>query len=225
MEKDIKLIESLRYDASQKSLSRLAMHFARLSNSAAILFERQLNLSRLQHTLEQTLSPLQQGLYKIRITLDPQDDIEISASPLSPPKEQIHISISDIAINSQRILQRHKSNQRNVYNSERDKALQQGFHDVLFFNEHDQLAEASIHNVFILEDGVYYTPPIHCGALPGVMRQWLLENKPKQYKERTITRAALCQSEQIILTNSVAEIVHANFPPPASAETTRALIL
>ncbi|PCI47922.1 MAG: hypothetical protein COB51_05475 [Moraxellaceae bacterium] len=241
MNKNTLLIESLRYDATQKKLHRLDQHMKRLRASAQILFEIRLHENKLRQAIQQTLHKLlrdiehhniehhniehhniehselqpqsratQTGLYKIRITLDFKGAFQITSSPLPSRQEAIHICISDQEIDSENIFQRHKTTQRNLYNSERQRVQPQGFHDVVFFNQKGELAEASIHNVFILQNGIYYTPPLACGALPGVMRHCLLKNHPNLYKERIITQAEFLHAENIRLTNSVVEILQAN---------------
>lgn len=53
---------------------------------------------------------------------------------------------------------------------ERERAIKDGFQDVLFLNENDQIAETSTANLFWLKEGVLFTPALECGILPGVMR-------------------------------------------------------
>ena len=48
------------------------------------------------------------------------------------------------------------------------------FWDVVFLNERGEVAEGARSNVFLRRDGVFLTPPLSSGALPGVLRSELL---------------------------------------------------
>lgn len=218
------LIESLRFDASQKKLYRLNQHIERLRASAKILFRIQLHEDKLRQALDQALhqaldnqpnqkaKEVQPRLYKIRITMDCNGAFNITSSPLPSHHSPVRICLSNSTIRSENIFQRHKTTQRSLYDAERKRALQQDFHEVIFFNQKEELAEGSIHNVFILERGIYYTPPLACGVLPGIMRASLLQSNPSLYQERVITKTSLLQAEHILLTNSVVEILQAYIP-------------
>ena len=63
------------------------------------------------------------------------------------------------------------------------------------------VAEGSGENVFLVKDGVIYTPPIACGLLPGVLRAQLLAQGAVQ--ERVLWLSDLQRAEGIWLINSV----------------------
>jgi para-aminobenzoate synthetase/4-amino-4-deoxychorismate lyase len=46
--------------------------------------------------------------------------------------------------------------------------------DVIFLNERGEVAEGARSNVFVERDGVFLTPPLASGALPGVLRAEML---------------------------------------------------
>ena len=73
---------------------------------------------------------------------------------------------------------RHKTTRRQVYEQEYKEACEQGYDDVLFRNERDEVTEGAISNVFIERDGQWFTPPVSCGLLPGIYRRHLLETMP-----------------------------------------------
>src|SRR6185369_209127 len=56
--------------------------------------------------------------------------------------------------------------------------------DVIFWNERGEITESSIANVVVEIDGELFTPPIECGLLPGVFRNYLLAQG--KIKERVI---------------------------------------
>ncbi len=57
----------------------------------------------------------------------------------------------------------------------RQEALASGADEAILLNTRGQVAEASIANLFVLQDGVLKTPPVADGALPGIMRRALIE--------------------------------------------------
>ena len=80
-----------------------------------------------------------------------------------------------------------KTTQRDLYNAARDrlncdfhageKGREENTFDVLLFNQNGEITETSIANVAIeKEPGVWITPRVECGLLPGVFRRHLLES-------------------------------------------------
>jgi para-aminobenzoate synthetase/4-amino-4-deoxychorismate lyase len=57
--------------------------------------------------------------------------------------------------------------------------------------------------VFVKLDGRWYTPPVSCGLLPGVMRAELLADAALGATERVIPLAELDRAQALMLTNSV----------------------
>ena len=93
---------------------------------------------------------------------------------------------------------RHKTTRRQAY---APFAPQEGCFDTLLFNAAGELTEFTIGNVAIKLDGQWWTPPVSCGLLPGVMRAELLSQG--KLSERVLTREDLVRAEGIELINSV----------------------
>ena len=72
---------------------------------------------------------------------------------------------------------------------------------MLFLNERGEVTEGATSNVVAKMAGVFITPPLHCGLLPGVFREELLTQGI--IRERIITRNELESAEEIHLINSV----------------------
>ena len=126
-------------------------------------------------------------------------NIQIQRKPLG------RIQLSHVRINSNNIFQSHKTTIRKTYNEEYKRAMKEGFMDFLFLNEKEEIVETSISNLFIKKDNQYYTPPLSSGALPGVMREYLL--KKGKLKEKTLTITDLQFADKIYLCNSVRGIM------------------
>ena len=75
----------------------------------------------------------------------------------------------------------------------------------IFFNEKGNLCEGCTTNIFIIKDKAIYTPSIKCGLLPGIVRQWIINNFDVIEKE--ITREELLNSDEVFLTNSLVGVI------------------
>lgn len=88
---------------------------------------------------------------------------------------------------------------------EREKALKEGYDEVLFLNEEDIICEGSISNVFFIKNNTIYTPSIKCGILNGIMRQWIINRY--NVIEGQYTLEQLYSSDGIFITNSLIGIM------------------
>ena len=96
----------------------------------------------------------------------------------------------------------HKTTHRDVYDRELASAISARCDDALFFNERGELTEGAVHNIFIVKDGVWKTPPIQSGLLPGTYRGKILREHPDA-REELLTLEDLVRAEEIHLCNSV----------------------
>jgi len=93
---------------------------------------------------------------------------------------------------------RHKTTRRDAYTRFKTPA---GSFDTLLYNQDGQLTEFTIGNLALQIDGVWYTPPLSCGLLPGVMRAEALASGLLQ--ERVLRRDELHHAQAAALLNSV----------------------
>jgi len=101
----------------------------------------------------------------------------------------------------------HKTTLRRLYDDERQHAVAAGFYEVLFCNEKGEVTEGSITNIFIRKGDFFYTPPVDCGLLAGVFRQYLMAANPLRVKEAVLTRQDLAEADTIYVANSVRGLV------------------
>jgi branched-chain amino acid aminotransferase len=83
----------------------------------------------------------------------------------------------------------------------RREAVERGADDAILLNSQGRLAEASAANLFLQLDGVWVTPPVAEGALPGTARAALIE--AWQAEERPLTVAELSRATAIILSSAL----------------------
>lgn len=91
----------------------------------------------------------------------------------------------------------------NLY--EYNKANKEGFNEVIFLNIYDNIAEGATSNIFIIKDKKIYTPKISDGILPGVVRNWVIENF--KVCEKHLNKKDLYSADEVFITNSVLGIM------------------
>jgi para-aminobenzoate synthetase / 4-amino-4-deoxychorismate lyase len=196
------LIETMLCHQSQ--LRFLDMHLDRLESSATyfdIPFDRPTILSQIIATTNQ-LHP--EASYRIRLLLDSSGNITLTSEKLSPESadQKISIRLSPTPTNSTDVFLRHKTTNREQYNSDYAQARADGFDEIIYTNESNEVTEGAISNIFIQRDGKLLTPPLTSGVLPGIYRRHLLETNPAA-EERVLTLHDLLAAEAVFLCNSL----------------------
>ena len=77
-------------------------------------------------------------------------------------------------------------------------------------NEQGYIAECTGDNLFIVKDGLIYTPPISDGALDGITRKVifdLCEENGITLQEKTLTRYDIFTADESFLTGTAAEVI------------------
>jgi branched-chain amino acid aminotransferase len=90
------------------------------------------------------------------------------------------------------------------------EAIDSGVLEAIMYNAQGYVAEATGDNIFIIKNGVIYTPPVQSGSLTGITRQLVIEIAEKQgYKvvEKNLTRFDLYTSDEFFLTGTAAEVI------------------
>jgi len=89
-------------------------------------------------------------------------------------------------------------------------ALKSGAEEAIMINSAGFVVEASAENIFLIKDGIVYTPPISSGALEGITRDSVIEimmQKNIPFKIENISRDELYYFEEAFLTGTASEIV------------------
>ncbi|MDH4410922.1 MAG: aminotransferase class IV [Verrucomicrobiales bacterium] len=88
-------------------------------------------------------------------------------------------------------------------------AREAGADEALFANTRDELCEGTWSNAFVRIDGVWHTPPLSSGCLPGITRGvviGLFEEHGLSLAESALSYTALDRVESAFLTSSLREI-------------------
>jgi para-aminobenzoate synthetase / 4-amino-4-deoxychorismate lyase len=192
-----KLIETIRWEHGYRNLN---LHLDRLERSAQyFLFE--FNRDDLEKALQAKAPELERA--RVRLLIDEWGNKEIECHEIEIPKSPVRIVISKYRTNSNDRFLYHKTTNRNLYNEELHTARAQGYFDVIFQNEREEITEGTISNIFIEKNGKLYTPPLNCGVLPGTYRRYVLESAEWDAHEKILTLQDLRNADRIYVTNAI----------------------
>ena len=89
------------------------------------------------------------------------------------------------------------------------EALRAGYDEAIMLSEDGYLAEGTGENVFVVSDGVVYTPPLHDGPLGGITRSSVIQiarDLGYDVIERSLVRTDLYLADEAFLTGTAAEL-------------------
>lgn len=148
----------------------LDRHLTRIANSAQILGFL-CHSAELRAAIEREAIK-QEAAVVFRLLLARDGSHELQVKPL--PTERItRLVIAPVRVDSADPMLRHKTTARTLYDTARTGLPPDT--DAILINERGEATETTITNIAVLRDGVWITPPISCGLLPGTMRARLLE--------------------------------------------------
>jgi len=90
------------------------------------------------------------------------------------------------------------------------EALDNNVPEAVMYNHEGYVAEATGDNVFIVKNGVIYTPPVEAGALEGITRGLVIklaEEEKLEVVEKNLTRFDLYNCDEFFLTGTAAEVI------------------
>ncbi|HRS06234.1 MAG TPA: aminodeoxychorismate synthase component I [Candidatus Ratteibacteria bacterium] len=203
--KKIQLIETMRW-SKKEGYFLLDLHLKRLQKSAEF-FKFEYNRKKIISLLEKLTSNFDpDNIYKIRLLLFQNGSISISFQKIDFLNlEKQKTSISNRKIDPENLFLYHKTTVRDIYEHTYKKAIENGYFDIIFENKFGEITEGCITNIFVEKNGILYTPPISCGLLPGILREYLI--KKNVAKEKIITKNEIFSADKIYLGNSVRGLI------------------
>ena len=203
---EFSLIETLLWKTGMFFL--LELHLARLKKSAAY-FSFSCDIAIIKKKLAECVkSFIPNEKFKIRLLLNSSGNISLKSEPIIPLLESpLKTGFSDKKTDKTDPFFKHKTTNRSLYNSEYLAAKKNGFFDVIFLNQANEITEGSISNIIIQKNNEYFTPPLICGLLPGVYRTYLLETEDLPIKETVLKKEDIVSADKIFLVNSVRKMV------------------
>jgi para-aminobenzoate synthetase/4-amino-4-deoxychorismate lyase len=187
----------------------LEEHLKRLK-TAADYFLFNYSRSNITALLKQEIRNLdRKKVYRLRLILNKQGNVRPESALYTQYKGRVKICISPERISSGDKFRYFKTMNRHLYNEEYSRAAGKGFFDVIFLNERGEVCEGAITNIFTRKGKEWITPPLSCGLLPGVYRDYYLRQN-KKIKEAIIYPEDLFSADEIILTNSLRGVIRVN---------------
>lgn len=194
---EFKLIETLYWNQEYRFLTE---HLARMRASAEY-FDFKFLESEVRSTLRNIAAQFSETPKRVRILLLKNGEIEVTHSDFVAAHFG-QVGISTKTVSSQDRFLFHKTTNRDLYSQELAAARRKQLDDVLFFNENGELTESAIHNVFVVKNDRWRTPPIQCGLLPGTYRAHVLSTHPNAC-ESILRMDDLLDADGVYLCNSV----------------------
>ena len=90
------------------------------------------------------------------------------------------------------------------------EALDNDVPEAIMYNHEGYVAEATADNVFIVRNGVVYTPPVEAGALEGITRAVVIrlaKEEDLEVVEKNLTKVDLYICDEFFLTGTAAEVI------------------
>jgi len=90
------------------------------------------------------------------------------------------------------------------------EANQVGVQEALMLNDQGYVTEGSADNIFIVKNGVIYTPPVYLGALEGITRNAIIDMaraKGYEVRESPFTRHDVYVADEVFLTGTAIEVI------------------
>jgi branched-chain amino acid aminotransferase len=219
------LFETMRAYGGQ--VFRLDSHLNRLVRSAETL-GLPIEALDLKGAVRDTIQANKLSDARVRITISigeggmvpapstcKQPTVLILAGHYKPYPKQVYEKgfravVSSIRRNSQSPLSRLKSANYLENMLAKQEARAAGVDEAICLNEKGLLAEASMSNIFLVNDGILRTPGEESGILPGITREVVLELASQlgiNTLEQDIRLDELFQAQEAFLTNSLMEIM------------------
>ena len=219
------LFETMRAYGGQ--VFRLESHLSRLVRSAELL-GLPVGTAELNDAVRDTIKANRLSDARIRITIsagegevspDPgtcqKPTVLVLAERYQPYPQEVYqrgfqAVISSIRRNSQSPLSRLKSSNYLESLLARQQARETGVDEAVCLNDKGLLAEASMSNIFLVNDGILRTPGEESGILPGITRGVILELALKlgiKALREDIRPSELFQAQEAFLTNSLIEVM------------------
>jgi para-aminobenzoate synthetase/4-amino-4-deoxychorismate lyase len=206
---EFQLLETLLWDGEYCLLDE---HLDRMKASAAY-FGFPFDELKVRTALQNLADRMGREMQRVRVTSSRDGAVRVEHGGLTAERFGC-VRISNVQVSSRDQFLYHKTTHRDVYDRGLAAAIRAGCDDELFFNERGELTEGAIHNIFVVKDGVWKTPPIQSGLLPGTYRGKVLRERPDA-REEVLTLEDLVRAEQIYLCNSVRGLYAVNISRPS----------
>ena len=199
------ILETFAADAGEATL---ALHLARLSRSADAFGIPYRQASVASAVLSERSESKDQGdnaIARVRVSLD--GTIGVRTEVANAPEEPVRVCFSEQRVRSDDPFLRHKTSWRPAHDAASAEALKRGCFDALLLNERGHVTEGARTTLFVERNGTLYTPALHCGLLPGILRGRFVETG--KAREAVLTADDLRAAEAVYVGNSARGLLRA----------------
>ena len=162
-QRDFELIETVLVDNG--GWQHLTEHLDRMGESAQY-FGFRWDCHAVEAAVRKEPTPF--GLSRGRIRVLPDGDVAVEILPFAPYGTTAPRRVARTPVDPCDPFLCHKTTRRDVYT--RAQAARPDVDDVILWNTHGEITEATIANVVVEIGGERWTPPRTCGLLPGIAR-------------------------------------------------------
>ncbi len=219
----IGLFETMR--AVGGKVFRLADHLRRLNGSAEVLsIFNSYSDEQIGEGIEQLLEANEVTEARLRLSLTngpiqtdgtAQTNLLITSPPFTPyPAEYyakgVRVTLTDFRQSSKDPYAGHKTTCYGPRLMALRNAHEKLAAEALWFTTENALAEGCISNVFLVKDGMLFTPPVNTPILPGVARKTVIEIAEQENIEcieQPLGVNDLLGADEVFLTNVVMEVL------------------
>lgn len=205
-------------------------HLQRLYDSAkSIMLEIPLTMNEMERTLVEVIrkNDLKSGYIRLIVS---RGDGNLGLDPRRCPKpnvviivEQLSIYPEEAYVNGLKTVS--VSTRRNIPDALNPKikslnylnnilvkiqANLAGVGEAIMLNSQGYVAEGSADNIFIIKNGILFTPPAYCGALEGITRAAIIEICERigyKLKEQPFTLHDVYVADEVFFTGTAAEVI------------------
>ena len=217
--REFRLIETLRLTADGR-YAFLDEHLARLRRSARywdFRFPRKKILAALK-TLSRgeemgagrpdaTDAPPAESII-VRLALASDGSVGVTTRALERLSSPVRAVLTDATVDRSDPFLYHKTDRRVHYDEALKRARAEGYAEGIFRNDAGRLTGGCMTNLFIERDGIWTTPPVEEGLLPGVWREDYCRRMGAQ--QRPITAEDLARADRVVIGNSVRGAIEVN---------------
>jgi para-aminobenzoate synthetase/4-amino-4-deoxychorismate lyase len=188
-----------------------ATHLARLRRTCAAL-----GVPLDEAALAAALAALPEvGVHRGRLEVTPDGTPSLALAPFTPPRRRgagVPVAWADEVVDAGAWVRRHKTRDRAIYDRGMREAAARGLADLVYRNDRGTLAEGAVSTVFVRRGGVWWTPPVADGALPGVLRERLLRRG--RVREGSLTPADVEAADDLAIGNALRGLRRVRFVSP-----------
>ena len=190
------LIETFGWHPSEGA-RRIDLHLSRMAHSASQLG---FSFNRADAAAKVTGVSGAEAL-RCRLTLSQDGALSLTTAPLGETAVSWRMAIAPVRLQSDNVWLRHKTTHRRIYDEAR-AALPAGIDEMLFLNEDGLVCEGTITNLFLRKGaGIWLTPALTAGVLPGVLRQSLVDGR--HARQADLMLDDLHEATDVVMGNSL----------------------